>query len=361
MKLAIIEPSKTGVEHLSFNDAMLQGLKARPQVTVRLYCSDSHAIALAAGVPWVKLPVISITRRAFFRKLAVEFIALVYSLLRARFWGAERIVLLSVFTPLLCALPALARLTGTKPLVVLHGELDGLLDPRRRRPTSYGYWIKRFFDHRMYKRLRCVVLGSGIRQRLAEIYPDVTEHTIAIEHPIVPVPPARDHRRRIAVATFGIATRDRFGRFYAAVAALPAEHRPRITHVGMVDAELYAEFHQTIEFLSRPDCPLSKADYEAAASRVNCAVSLYERSDYRLRVSGAMLDALRAGARLVSLSNAYAIDLQRDGFDVQVATSIEEVLNLLDQSHHERDADFSALRRYSVESAAHRLLAAQPH
>jgi hypothetical protein len=328
MCLAIIEPSKTGVEHASFNMTVTKGLYTSLGDKVRLYSSSSQFDMLNMDVPWTRIPVVSITKRSFVKKVFVEAFALFYALTDARLRGFRNALLLSLFPPLLNILPLLAWLTGMKAQVILHGELDGLLDAKRQKITSYGYWVKRFFDRGRYRHTTCVILGEGIQQRLTAQYPDIAKCTYAINHPInqsAKPSVVKD----IPFATFGIATVERFAEVYGRLARMPAVKRPRIVHIGMCEKALFDQFKDVVTFLCEPGKSLSVSEYEEAAARVRCALSLYMANDYKLRVSGAMLDALGAGARLISLPCSYAIDLQKDGFDVVLAQDVDEIVELM--------------------------------
>ncbi len=362
MKLALIEPSKTGVEHISFNRAVAHGLQAASGNEMRLYCSSSQFNAMSVDMPWTCLPVVSITRRAFFRKSLVELLALTGSMLHARAHGFRDVMLLSIFTPLLGTLPLLARLSGTRVTVVLHGELDGLLDARRMKITSYGYWVKRFFEKKGFEKVNCVVLSKGIQQRLAELYPDCAAHTVAIDHPME-ITPLKAIPRDITFATLGIATMERFEALYAGLAALPPSQRPGLHHIGMCEPAVFEQFKDVVTFSCRPGDSLSPQDYEAMAARVSHALVLYDPSEYQLRVSGAMIDALRTGARLIAYPCGYAKDLQDEGFDVTLVPDLGALMQLLTQTvppAADRDAHSDtanlAQQAYSGRKFAERLL-----
>jgi len=328
MQLAIIEPSKTGAEHASFNMAVTAAVHALLGDKVRLYASASQFRMLNINIAWTRIPVISITRRSFVKKALVETVALGYSLINARLHGYRNALLLSIFPPLLNMLPLLEQLTGVRTHVVLHGELDGLLDLKRQRMTSYGYWVKRFFDRKRYKKAGCIVLGSGIQRRLAEYYPDTDTRMLSVNHPINRGT-ASGIKKDIPFATFGIATMERFADLYERISSLSDETRPQLVHIGMCEEKLFHRFRHVVRFLCEPGKSLTITEYEEAASRVQCALSLYASSDYRLRVSAAMLDALGAGAQLLALPCSYAQDLQRDGFNVVLVESVDEVVTYM--------------------------------
>lgn len=328
MRITIIEPSKTGVEHASFNSAVIKGVHDIIGTGLRYFSSQSQYDLLNRKIAWTRLPVVSITRRQFAKKVLIEAVALMYAFAVLRLRGERKVVLLSVFPPLLNFLPVLSLLSGVRPFVILHGELDGLLEKRRLKPTSYGYWVKRFFDRKRYKKIGCIVLGRGIQQRLSDLYPESAEYNVVLNHPIRKLK-ATDGPREIDFATFGIATMERYEKFFSYLESIPEDRRPSVVHIGICDKSLFERFHGVITFMCKPGDSLSVDDYDHAASRVACALSLYESNDYRLRVSGAMLDAVGAGARLVSFPCSYALDLKRDGFDVVLVNSVEELIDFM--------------------------------
>jgi hypothetical protein len=358
MRITIIEPSKTGVEHASFNSAVVKRIHDLLGKDVQYFCSRPQYDLLNRDIAWTGLPVVSITKRAFVKKLLVEAFALVYAFGVSRRRGARQVLLLSVFPPLLNLLPVLARLSGIKPFVILHGELDGLVEKKRQKLTSYGYWIKLFFDRKHYKNIRCIVLGHGIQLRLADLYPESVNYNVVLNHPIKRST-RWQVRKDIDFATFGIATSERYSKLYAYLESIPEDRRPRLVHIGICEKALFERFHDVVTFLCKPGDSLSVEAYEHAASRVRCALSLYESNDYRLRVSGAMLDALSAGARLVSFPCSYALDLERDGFDVVLVNSLDELVDYMlrpPPEHVGIDASNGRWNEYTSENFAKKLL-----
>jgi hypothetical protein len=354
MKLAIVEPSKSGAEHLSFNRCVIQALRSQPGLAITLFCGSSHFDALETPVEHVEIPVVSIVSRRFIRKAAVEALAVWRALVVARRRGIRRAVFLSLFPPLLGMLPLAARLLGISVTLILHGELEGLVDPRRQKPTSYGFWTKRFFERRGFTRVRCLVLGEGIHARLTALYPAAAGIAWA-NHPLTPGVPAADSVRDVLIASVGVATQRKHAALFEAFRELHVRRGIRAAHVGMTESALYERFRDAVDFTAAPGEHLSRTAFEATLSRTTTAVFPYADDSYRLTVSGAMLDALARGCHVVSLDNAFARDLRRDGWPVTIAPDVRAIVDAT-RGPVEATPDL-ARERYSSAEFAKRLRA----
>lgn len=325
-KFIVIEPSKAGAEHLTFNASVISEFVRRFPSEVFLAASTSHFEALGnPSVPFCPLPIVSIVKRRFLFKVLTEAVAIVKAFNYARRLGIRQAVVLSVFPPLLSWLSLVASCFGVSTTLVLHGELEGIVDPSKQRPTSFGYWVKRFFGANGFRRLKGFVLSEGIYHRLTSIYPEAATHVGWANHPIQRSESSEATPRDIVFATVGLATEKKHAKLFQQFSCLSSVGQ-RSAHVGMTELDLYERFRQDITFFCIPGSHLIQRDFFAALQRVKNAVFPYDTTSYRMTVSGAMLDAIGCGCRVVCLNNAFALDLVSAGLPVTIADSLEQLL-----------------------------------
>lgn len=324
-KLAIIEPSKTGAEHLSFNSSIIRELiRSYSLDNISLFCSRSHFDALAQPkTPFRSLPVVSIVLRRFVLKALVEGAAILLAFTRLRSAGIRHAIVLSVFPPLLNWLGFVSTLFGVHTTIILHGELEGLVDQSRQRVTSYGFWVKRFFERDGFKVMKCIVLSEGIMQRLTKIYPTCTSFIVWANHPIAQASHVSENRD-ITFATVGVATEKKHLVLFETMSKLAAAGY-FCAHVGMTEEYLFKRYSKSIKFLCEPGSHLSVKEFDLALRRVSNAIFPYSPNSYQMTVSGAMLDAIGSGCHVISLPNTCAEDMRRSGLPVTIAESVEDL------------------------------------
>lgn len=320
MKVSIVEANKTGVEHLSFNEQVLQIALNNTAKECLFFSSAKHFNSLnssiAMKVSFFRIPVYSILNRRFILKFLVEIIATIYSLILSKFHKVELVVFLSVFPPLLPFISILTKVLGLNTRVILHGELEGLIVPNKQSFSSYGYWVKVFFDKKFYKNVTSIVLSKGIYDRLLLLYPNISNFLLSINHPVPITEPSE--KKPYAFATIGYATKLKHGDVFDKYITDSERGVDRLIHIGMADPEVIEMYSAYIEFASPDGSALSAESFSKYLSKVKSAVFLYNASSYNLTVSGAMLDALGSGCRVVTIHNQFASDLIKMGFDINI-------------------------------------------
>lgn len=310
----VAEISKKGVEHLSFNEAVIKSVGRMGFKKVTFFGAPSQIDFLrrcADGLEFKRIPVVSIISRHFYLKAMVEFAVLVFVLIYGKLVRANRIVFLSIFPPLLLLLPMLSRLLGVNVVLVLHGELEGLVRDDRNRVSSYGFWIRRFFELELFRFIKVLVLAKYIKEEVVKLFPGAMQATIWVDHPIQFV--GYERPRDVEVATVGVATIRKHGVLYSKLSQIGC----RMAHVGAVEGGIRERYSGVIDFLSDGVAEGEDGFFELL-SRVKVAFFPYGMSDYKLTVSGAMLDALAAGCLVVTYRCQFAIYLRSLGFNVEI-------------------------------------------
>jgi hypothetical protein len=327
MKVIVVEPSKDSAEHLTFNSLVISSLVQNSSELISLASSKSHYEALGKpNVRFIALPVVSIVKRRFIRKVLVELFAVLRAFAYAKRNGIRHSIFLSVFPPLLNFLPVIAKVLGISTTVILHGELEGLVDSSRMRITSFGYWVRRFFDREGYRAVTCVVLSEGIYRRLLSLHPNSEGYVKWANHPIDEHENLKNAQRDFDVSTVGVATQKKHGLLFEKMADLARSGR-RVAHIGMTEPEIFDRYKEDIAFFCKPGEHLGQSEFLSALKRVKHAIFPYAHTSYKMTVSGAMLDAIACGCNVSSLTNDFAKDLVASGLPVTIADSLDSLLH----------------------------------
>jgi len=331
VKVIVVEPSKDGAEHLTFNSLVLSSLLEASPELIALATSNSHYEALGKpNARFIPLPVVSIVKRRFISKVFVELFAILKAMTYAKRNEIQFAIFLSVFPPLLTFLPVVAKVFRISMVVILHGELEGLVDSSRMRITSFGYWVRRFFDGEGYRAVDCFVLSEGIYRRLLSLYPNSEGYVKWANHPIVEYKNLQNSQRDFEVSTVGFATQKKHGLLFEKMSELARSGR-RVAHIGMTEPEIYNRYKNEIKFFCMPGEYLGHNEFLSALERVKHAIFPYANTSYKMTVSGAMLDAIASGCDVLSLTNDFAKDLVDSGLPVTIADSLESLLHPIEK------------------------------
>ena len=327
--LLVIEPNKLGMEHLTFNAALLRALARAPRrgrmvfMSERVHCEQIKRLLGPDGCEfeWREVEVVSGLERRFVRKFLAECLAVWKALAFAR-RERGRVLVLSLLANVLPFTIIFSRLFKRVPLhVILHGELESLLIPEKRTVTREGFWVElallRLFDG---VRPHLYVLGKGIRERLLERFPDARWLCAirAIEHPYSfgPSPSGSGPGRVfLRVGFVGAASASKgaieFFRLAKALSTYVAEGRLQFVIVGGLDRDCAAESNECVEVLAERAGGLDVQGFRSGIAGLDVALFVYRR-DYRFTASGTVFDVINEGVEILSLTNEYLMDVARD-------------------------------------------------
>ncbi len=330
--LYIVDANKRGVEHVSFNAAMLQALLAAARergAAVALFSERTHRDAVLSllpagtGMEWHEIPVVSGFERNFIKKFAVELVALWKLMRRARRAKAD-VLLLSVFPNTLACLLLLKRLfRGVRLHVILHGELESLVIEEKRPIYREGFWVRlallRLYDGSWPD---LYVLGGGIRSRLLQQFPGAPQlqRVRVIEHPYIfaadpgqPVPTTRHGKLRVGFVGAGRVIKG-IASFFELADLLTdrvSSGELEFVVIGGIERSYPYDPHGPVKVLADEPGGLGVAEFRAAIASLDCAVFLFQ-ADYVFTASGSVFDVLDAGVAILSLENRYLRDLARE-------------------------------------------------
>jgi hypothetical protein len=176
-RLILLEPSKIGAQHITLLEAYLRALQTIDVAAMGIeliYAADSTSHAALAPDVRAKLrhepiSVINAEHRRWIAKglLEVQVVEKAIADLKPR----DMLIVTCLTAPALLIVEALARRIGDKRvMVVLHSELESLVDPSLRSPKTWGFWSYRWSRmRRPGSPLRIAVLADYVRDRLDAI------------------------------------------------------------------------------------------------------------------------------------------------------------------------------------------------
>lgn len=328
-ELFVIEATRPGWGHASFNAAMLHALVNKADargIAVKVFCERGHAEALALLLPkndrlsWESIPVVDGFNRRFAWKFIVEFSVVFRLLLRARRRGAS-VVLLAMFPNALAAVLLMQPIfKNVRVHITLHGELESLILEEKQHIYKEGFWTKvavlKLFSGSWPS---LYVLGEGIRRRVLSTFAErkQLQNIRAIKHPYLFTDAAmpqsiQQQRRPLRIGFVGAGriikgVTDFFG-LAKSMSRYVDEGLVKFVVVGGVEPAALPSKNEYALVLADKVVSLSASDYSRAIAELDCAVFL-PRQDYSLTASGSVFDIVNHGVEIFSIRNCYFADI----------------------------------------------------
>jgi glycosyltransferase involved in cell wall biosynthesis len=329
--ILIIEPVCEGLEHAAFNSAMLlcaQDLAGTG--AIEFHAEPTHLQAVTDALqgrmpPGLSLHPLQTAPRepsGLGRRLGRDLAALRSALGQPRAQRPSLVVVTCVGEDTLLAAKLLFGVWHRQlpVLVVLHSVLHSLLYSRKRR-LLLGLGQP--------PRMRTLVLGRHIRQRVQELFPWLARRLDTIRHPYAfeaaEAQPLRAKPIRFGFVGLGNRAKG-FDLFLAAIETLGARHPEQLGGsfhlIGRVDPSMQARFEafrggaygHLLDLGACNELPL--ADFQAAVRSMDYLVMPYEASMYDLACSGSSLDAFAYIKPVIAFRSRYFEGLFADAGDI---------------------------------------------
>lgn len=223
---------------------------------------------------------------------------------------AKTIIFCSVTTPGLISIKALLRrYTDVVCLVIPHNILQDVTKAQpllpHRRFLEFRFWISFGNTHR----LRYVILGQHIEERLKQYVPRVSSYVSSIDLPYFfsdDVSPEPFADETIRFGSYGIGQlgkgTDIFFSLAEEVQSAKTTYKPTFTLIGPIDKSMKDVPHSSV-IIPSPDVPLDQEAYEKYGRCIDYDLFLYKPSAYELRTSAATLDAFSFLKPIIALKS----------------------------------------------------------
>jgi hypothetical protein len=316
--IVICEPMRWGFEHATVNAALIGTVADAFQEEELLFLAEAAHIGyvkdiLDAHSVAVRYRETTIPPRTLlnYQRSAPDF-RLCRNVFRVAHKNhANTIIFCSVTTPGLISIKTLLRrYRDIVCLVIPHNILQRVttappLLPHRRF-FSFRLWMSFGNTHR----LRYVVLGPRIEERLKQYVPRVSSYVSTIDLPYFfsddggPEPFADD---AVRFGSYGVGSYEKgtdiFFSLAEEVLSAKTTYKPTFTLIGfLLDPRLKDVPHTSVNIPSL-DVPLDQESYEKYSRSIDYALFFNRPNDYELRASGAILDAFSFLKPIIALKS----------------------------------------------------------
>ena len=357
IKIEMIEPSKTGYEHFffisSYLGALANGTKNSDiQISVSAHASIVKQLREVgfSGVTFHEIKVVPAALRRLVRKSVAEF----YQVARLMFARPRdtKILITCMLPPALILLEFLnIFLRHSHISVVLHGEIEHLLDSTPQKFSSIYFWSRLWLKMRpAASRVRLIVLDDFIVDSLlncTKIAPAVIHHPISVKS-------SMHDKSRKGVCFVGFNTAKKGFHEFERL----SQDVPELTFLaigeGVVRDLRSGEAYKILD----------NEHYLRAIGHCRFAVFPYT-DGYSFTLSAAALDAVAAGTKILSLRLPFFEHLERTlGTEVIINfDSVDQIKEFLKQDpcqvrYLDTSAMATAVRKscYSIDSVGESFL-----
>lgn len=326
-----LEPSKVRSYHITLIEGYLRALrasedmKARFDIIVSLSQSTWSYLPpeVTNGIRHETIPVVDQDEHKVIRKSLLEFAVVLKYVLRLR---RHDVLFVSCLVPPALLLIELANvfLRRQNVFVVVHGEMEAVLDRTHLDWRSIGYWSRRWLSIRpRSSRIHVVVIDDFIRDALSRKHPEKlpASAVLVIHHPISEFQPRElEHTKYSTVCFIGYRS--------------PAKGFDLFEQLGrsLPDLQFLAIGGGKVEDVRTGVKTPIVGGAGFLEAIYGCSVALFPyASSYNCSLSAAAIDALSTGVHIVATPLPFFVSLY-EGLGPQYVTiyrSIDELRALL--------------------------------
>ena len=324
----ILEPSKVGVQHLTFLESYLQAFISakglRSAFDINFVASKKTIAKLdKSKLSLVKLSSILVMdplkRRLVFKTIVETWQVLRLMLKKNR---DDKLFITCLLPTSLIMVEQINRLLMRKDIfVVLHGEIESLFNNSSQSFLRIGWWARFWWKSRpLDSKIRLVVIDDFIKDRLESICDNSLDITV-IHHPIIPLEKSKPEDLVTKVCFIGYRTKNKG---YKEFLTLSEKHQ---------NLDFLAIGGEVVENIRTGEIDILKTHDDYLDIISTCTLSIFLYNDgYRATLSAAALDALKVGVHILALDRPFFISLSDHLSDkiVTVKDNFTEVSKYLD-------------------------------
>lgn len=349
----LLEPSKVGSQHITLIEGYLRSISASEIIKVKYELNlqaSSETLkrlpeALISEFKVSSIPVMNPERRRLVRKSLLELYVIFRLLMKLR---RNDVMFITCLLPTtLFLMEYVCRFFNKKNIyVLLHGEIEGVIDAGEQSIFRIGYWARKWArSRRVNSYINLVVLDDFIKKKLVDDCPEKfnENNVFVMHHPISTYILKRDVDIDNDTFCFiGYRTRNKG---YPEFVRLALMH-PEYTFLAIGDG--------IVENVSSGEVIVleGKDDYLTAIAECSAAIFPYS-AGYTCSLSAAALDAISTGVQIYSLDRPFFCSL-KDYFGAALVTTVSapDDFNGLILSHsNNAECDNKALRLRAVRSS----------
>jgi len=323
----LVEPSKVGDQHITFISSYIEAINLNKNI-MDLYnfkfigsssTIENLEVLKNLNIKSEIIFVVNPDKRRLVFKTLVEF----YQVVRLIFKKNNLdILLISCILPTsLIFIEILNKLANKKNIfIVLHGEIEGILNSEKHDPRRIGFWSNIWFSYLCGKsKLRYVVIDKFIKDKLNLIRNNL--EFITIPQPIKALHFKKTSFNKKTLCFIGYRTKNKGYEIFKGLAKDKGEYNFIAIGGGIVE-NLSDGSIQKIK---------DREHYLNEISKADIALFLYT-DGYQLTLSGAALDAISVGVPILALPRPFFSHLNSVFGDniVLVKSSLDEIIQSID-------------------------------
>ena len=234
------------------------------------------------------------------------------------------------------ALPFIAllnRLFKKNIIIIFHGELEFFITPISFYKLHAIYKLFNFISFKFLLKksnIKILLLGNSIKRNLIEIFPQVTNLIISINHPYIfqnNNSRKLELNKKLTIGTVGLLIPEKglyeLLKISNAFKKDISEDKIEIKIIGKVPAYINKENYKEITWMPNEYIPRDIFDKEI--DTLDFILFLYPTNSYKLIASGALLDALSKEKPIIALKNSYFKECFEDYEVGYLCNSTEEI------------------------------------
>ncbi len=318
--IVICEPMFWGFEHAQVNAALIGTVANAFPKDELIFLAEAEHIRYVKGILDAHSVVVTyretttpprIPLRMTYKRFVPDFNLYRNVFHLARENRAKTIIFCSALSPGIISVKALLRrYRDVVCLVVLHDILQDVVRVPSLRPDRLFFWLRPWLSLGNTPRLRYVVPGLRIEERLTHYIPGVSSYVSSIDLPYffrddVRAQPFVDdaiHFGSCGVGSFEKGTDIFFG-LAEEVQSAKTTNKPTFTLVGHIPQQQLKDVPHGSVNIPSPDVPLDREAYEQYCRNIDYALFFYRPNAYELRTSGAILDAFSFLKPIIALKS----------------------------------------------------------
>ncbi|MCT8864530.1 glycosyltransferase family protein [Shewanella xiamenensis] len=340
----IVESNMVSSQHVKFNSTCLNFFTRLNTVDFSLFCDQSHFIEVnkfinLSNIDYHPIKVVPGLERKFIKKFLYDFLSVLKVFLYAKRNNCKSVIFLSVFAPTLFLINVFSFFFRLKVKVILHSELEVLLDKSPSAPTfsglsglgSYRFWIVNYLKSNIRRlgEVNLYALAAHADEcnllKLRDYNVDVIDHPYFVDTYKVSEGKLRNYNdlnflkneEKIYIAFVGYARMERgIEHFFELAKAMNNNEFDDYFFVVLGDVDHRITIPSGLNNLALPFLGKGFVDNDLLNNSINEIDVIfypYGNCSYRVSSSGAVFEYLHLNKLIVSFDNAYFNYLNASG------------------------------------------------
>lgn len=370
--IIICEPQCIGFEHSEFNAALIKVITYYTNEKILFMAEKEHIACVKATINLeqvtykeIKLPSRNMVDPLRF---PFEFIIFYNVFKQAEKMSSKNVIFCSIRRPGIVSVKLwIRKFTHIRCIMVLHSILEAISN-RALELQEIPIWFRFWISFANIGRLKYLVLGPPIKNKLLKEMPKLEKYTYAIDFPYFYQPRvnyAPKNKNLIKFGFFGVGSvRKGVDVFYNIANEIMDQktmHEKEFILIGhIIDKKIIKSgLNLNSVKVPSPNKPLSRQEYSEYANEIDYAIILHNPNEYKLSAQGSFFDALSYLKPIIAIKNPfiehYFNELGDIGYLCDDYTEIKNLIlkilneNLTEEYRLKKETMFSQRKKLSLD------------